>query len=461
MPEIQGLEWSDSFTYFWNPVTDETFRVSDDSVEEFAGDAWTATTVEKGDIVRLPQVDSIDTLNTIVASAADATPAAEALPEGAGGRFRIPVVIPEGVPSGDRRVVRNGALDFKEPPMPLMWQRQTSEGHNNSVTVGKITSIERLSTGGLGNAEGVFDTHADAVEAARQVREKFLTGVSGDLDMFEAELAVDEAGSESIDIQKGRLVGATLVAKPAFQEAYIEFISDEQVILASAGPMTPPAEWFNDPGLSEATRLSVTDDGRVYGHIATWGTSHLGNPSVKPPRSRSNYKHFNAKPLRVSTGRDVLVGQLTLAGGHADLHLSAKTAVEHYDNTQSAVADVIAGEDEFGIWVAGAMRPDVTDFQVRAFRASDPSGDWRQIDGALELVAVCQVNVPGFPVARTLVASGEPLALVAAGADMYRSEAPTLQSIVASLTNRLETLETAERARRITALRDKISRLRR
>jgi len=78
---------------------------------------------------------------------------------------------------------------------------------------------------------------------------------------------------------------------------------------------------------------------------------------------------------------------------------------------------VVAGEDAHGIWVAGALRPDVTPSQIRAFRASSPSGDWRPINGRLELVAVCQVSVPGFPIARAITASGGvPGALVAAGA---------------------------------------------
>lgn len=362
-----------------------------------------------------------------------------------GGRFRIPIVIPEGVPSGDRRLFVADSLEFKEPPMPLLWQKVSDEGHNGSVTVGRIDKIERLETGGLGNAEGVFDTHADAVEAARQVKEKFLTGVSGDVDQFKAELTMDEDGEESITIHHGRLVAATLVAKPAFQEATIEFVSEdgeEPVILASAGPLHPDRAWFNNPNLEGPTRLTVTDDGRVFGHIATWDTKHMANSNITPPKSRSNYKYFNAKPLRLSDGEDILVGQLTLAGGHADLNLDARRAAAHYDNTESAVADVVAGEDQFGIWVAGAMRPTVSETQIRAFRASDPSGDWRMTDDGLELIACCQVNVPGFPVARTMVAAGQQLALVAAGADLYRtSREENLAAMVASLNSRLSVLE--------------------
>lgn len=329
--------------------------------------------------------------------------------------------------------------------MPLLWQKISDDGHKGSVVVGRIDKVERLESGGLGNAEGVFDTHEDAVEAARQVREKFLTGISGDVDQFEAELTVDAGGAEAITIHHGRLVAATLVAKPAFQEATIEFVTEEgeePVILASAGPLHPEREWFANPKLNEPTRLTVTDDGRVFGHIATWDTKHMANPNIVPPKSRSNYKYFNAKPLRCADGEDLMVGQLTLAGGHADLRLDHRRAAAHYDNTESAVADVIAGEDEFGIWVAGAMRPTVSDAQIRAFRASDPSGDWRMTDDGLELVAVCQVNVPGFPVARTMVASGQQMALVAAGADLYRVETPEdLAAVVASLNERLSVIE--------------------
>jgi hypothetical protein len=138
--------------------------------------------------------------------------------------------------------------------------------------------------------------------------------------------------------------------------------------------------------------------------------------ATRPPRSKSKYAYFHTGVVRTAEGKDVPVGQLTLAGGHASLHASAEQAAKHYDDTASAIADVHAGEDDYGIWVAGSLRPDVTEAQIRALRASAPSGDWRPIGGSLELVAVCQVNVPGFPIARAMVASGKVMALVAAGA---------------------------------------------
>jgi hypothetical protein len=117
--------------------------------------------------------------------------------------------------------------------------------------------------------------------------------------------------------------------------------------------------------------------------------------------------------------------------------------VKHYDDTASALIDVAAGEDQYGIWVAGALRPEATPNQVRALRASAPSGDWRPINNTLELVAVCQVNVPGFPIARTMVAGGQMTALVAAGASTL---ARMRESKVDQLESRLFAMEQAELA---------------
>lgn len=229
-------------------------------------------------------------------------------------------------------------------------------------------------------------------------------------------------------------------------EGIYEEISDDYdyqlaTIAASAAPIVPPKSWFKNPELTGPTPLNITDDGRVFGHIAAWQTSHIGMPgrNVKPPRSASQYAYFRNGVLRTDEG-DIQVGQLTLAGGHASLSASAEEAIKHYDDTDSAVADVVAGEDEFGIYVAGALRPDVTPRQIRAFRASSPSGDWRPINGRLELVAVCNVNVPGFPIARAITASsGVPGALVAAGA-AYLAELKET-SKMEELDNRLRAIE--------------------
>jgi hypothetical protein len=189
-------------------------------------------------------------------------------------------------------------------------------------------------------------------------------------------------------------------------------------LTAGGYPVKPPSVWFDNPQLSSLTPLTIDDNGRVFGHIAAWHTSHIGMAGgVKPPRSKSNYAYYRTGVVKCDDGKLVDVGQITLTGGHAPLNAGVSRAVAHYDDTASAIMDVAAGEDKHGIWVAGALRPEVSDAQLRSIRASSVSGDWRPINGKLELVAVCAVNAPGFPIPRARVASGAPIAMVAAGTE--------------------------------------------
>lgn len=372
-----------------------------------------------------------------------------------GASFRIPLLVPEETESGDGRKFKSGSISVRELPIPLLWQIKTGSGHDGSVVVGRIDYLERIE-GGMGNAYGVFDTGPYGREAERLVANGFLRGVSVDLDQFEAkedkkpkkDMAEDDSaqefGKDKLTINKARIMAATIVAKPAFQECSIsidegdqedlvtpedgiyeesmEDFADLEPVTASGFlkadvPMLPPADWFKDPCLTKPTPLTVDEYGRIYGHIAAWNVNHIGLPrATKPPRSRSKYAYFHTGVVRTEDGTDVPVGQLTLAGGHAPLNADAASAAKHYDDTASAVADIHVGEDKYGIWCAGSIRPGLDEMQIRALRASAPSGDWRPINGSLELVAVCQVNVPGFPTARAMVASGKILALVAAGA---------------------------------------------
>jgi hypothetical protein len=187
---------------------------------------------------------------------------------------------------------------------------------------------------------------------------------------------------------------------------------------------TLPAAWFADPELTAPTPVTVTEEGRVFGHIAQWGTCHTGlglsinrgDECTAAPPSATNYAYFRTGVIDTDQG-EIPVGNLTMGIGHANDKASAMGAIAHYDNTDAVVADVVTGEDEFGIWFSGAMRPNLTPEQIRSFKASNLSGDWRRIGGDLELVAALAVNVPGFPVPRLSLAAaaGVQTALVAAG----------------------------------------------
>lgn len=418
-----------------------------------------------------------------------------------GAEFIIPLLLPLGIESGDSRIIDEAAtVLLRNMPITLLWQFKTAQGHDGSVIVGRIDSAEVTPTG-VRNARGVFDLGPWGREAERMVRAGMLRGISADMDKFEAQEEVTLAEKENegdpsvieakrVVVNQTRIMAATLVAKPAFQECQIFLLEDlytveegstvipdgiyvddmdplnaEAIVaagyIAESIPVAPPKDWFGNPSLSGPTPLTVTDDGRVYGHIASWSTNHIAySRATPPPRSRSGYRYFTTGVLRTAEGDDVNVGQLTLAGGHAGLEFSAREAVKHYDDTGSAIADVAAGEDQFGIWVSGALRPGTTPEQVRVFRASAPSGDWRPIHGQLELVAVCQVNVPGFPVARSMVAGGQVTALVAAGAATLAQMKSDPISEMAARLEKLEQFTTAELVAKAAPVREKFAAIR-
>lgn len=192
-----------------------------------------------------------------------------------------------------------------------------------------------------------------------------------------------------------------------------------ETIVASGAISRPPSGWFTNPNLTGPTALTVTEEGRVYGHLATWGTCHIGSPGecVTPPHSATGYVYFHVGSLLTDEGDDLAVGRITLNTRHAGTDLAASATLAHYEHTGLAAADVRAGEDEHGIWVAGAVRSRLSDDDRHALKASPLSGDWRRIGGNLELVAALAVNTPGFPIPRPsgLVASGQQVSLVASG----------------------------------------------
>lgn len=188
--------------------------------------------------------------------------------------------------------------------------------------------------------------------------------------------------------------------------------------LVEAEEKRPPKEWFQNPGLKVPVGITITDEGRVYGHAAQWGECHVGfdDLCVTPPVEDS-HPYFMTGEVITADDTRITVGQITVATGHAPLSMRASRAAEHYDNTGSVVADVVVGNDEVGIWVAGAIRPHAETARVHDLRAAGRvSGDWRRIGGELRMVGLLGVNVPGFALrTRARVASGVPQALIAAG----------------------------------------------
>lgn len=191
-------------------------------------------------------------------------------------------------------------------------------------------------------------------------------------------------------------------------------------LVAAVAPVD--ASFFKRRELENPRVGLVVDDDAVYGYIAQWNVCHIGQPEgagtcTMAPPSSSNYGMFRTGTVQTTEG-PVAVGQLTMSTGHANTWDSARAAASHYDDTGAAIADVVCGEDSFGIWFAGRIRPSATDEQRYELAASGRlSGDWRPVGGRYEMIAALVVNVPGFPIPEVAIAASASGvgAIVAAG----------------------------------------------
>ena len=373
------------------------------------------------------------------------------------------VLAVEGIVTSDGRYLMPGKIDHRDLPLSLMAQNVTAEGHEGAFAAGKITSIRREERPDLGKnavaiiGQGVFSSDEDGQRAQALLAEEVLRHVSIDFAPTETYMldpeSLEPIGEEDLGLEQllsgefvrgfeGKIMGATLCAFSAFEDATMQIVeTPEKVVVASAfamrkaltasaaglAPLSPPYEWFFETEPNHPCPLTVTAEGKVFGHLALWNQCHRsGSPGVceMAPRSRSGYAYFHTGAVTTEDGRKVNVGRLTVGdGGHASTspYLGTQGAIEHYDKTGTVAAFVRAVDGVHGIWLSGAVRSDCPAEKVRDMEANPPSGDWRSEKGRLELCAALAVPVAGFPVPRyeaALVSSGQEervMALVASG----------------------------------------------
>lgn len=195
--------------------------------------------------------------------------------------------------------------------------------------------------------------------------------------------------------------GMALVASGALQGEPAPLVT---IVASARSERAPyPAEWFQDPGFTKVTPLHVDKaTGRVWGHIASWKSCHIGVEGVcrKPPHSASGYANFIHGVVDTTTGVQP-VASLTYGIGHANPRKRAAAATAHYDQTDAVWAHVNVGEDKHGIWYAGVVRPGTPDHVIDDVRAIGAlSGDWRYFPRfGLDMIAAVSVNTPGYSLA--------------------------------------------------------------
>lgn len=331
-------------------------------------------------------------------------------------------------------------------------------------------------------ADVVFDTSPQAREAERLVREAKLAGISADVGNVTSKLEVlamgdDGSPSDWLEtVERGEIIGGTLVPMPAFGEARIvvnpdetltawllpegEATSDHRLINEGAlewrdpaplmfNPQTserhqgaifvgnlsnfqrspevlvaaiaPVAEHFTDPMLPAVTKPHL-EDGRYVGHGAQWGTCHMAlSGCVTPPETKTGYAVARWKEIDGVAG--VPIYKHPDGDIHAPGHLTLEETRAWYDEHCSLEGLAEVGDDTFGIWMAGDANPEIDGMFV--------SGDWRLNDGNLELVAFLACDRPAFPLA--LVAADQQTSLVAAGVVTETAEPDQTLEVVRTL----------------------------
>ena len=454
-------------------------------------------------------------------------------------------IIPEGIPSGDRRMIAEGALTWRVLPLPLMLMKENAEGHDGSVLAGSILELDRVGHEIVGR--GRFDSGPDGQEAKRLLKERTLRGVSADIDSVVIEFRDPVTGgpvdmedvifgeAEALEVLiEGRIMGATLTPFPAFQEAHIVVLDpttargdaavaavvaaggeydgshdvwrvhtpaafalagqevaapERPAVVAAAGeiPINPPGEWFELQDDGERA-FEVDAEGRCYGLAIEWDTCHIGQGRRCLNASdfqRDGFSHFYAGGKRVLTdsGELVEVGTIYADTVHPNLLMEASDAQAFYAHTGCALADVRLYETSRGIVAAGAMRPDVSPIEARAFRGSDVSPDWRWIQeprgrGRHRLIGLLACNVSAFLVEAVAASAGaapgsaratfttdeDATPIAAVGLGMVRKRRVPDAETVAALEDRIvqleigyESLASWARPARAAAAREKLA----
>lgn len=171
-------------------------------------------------------------------------------------------------------------------------------------------------------------------------------------------------------------------------------------------------EFFEYPKLDGPTPMTVTENGRIYGHVRLNGTcfqygggAGKGPRCIEPPASACNYGKFRVHGAKMEDGSILAVGALTFGDGHVSRG-SLEASRAHYDNVSTVAAKVVAGRDQWGDWISGEV---VDEYRAKAYDLllSPLSGHWEpdaDNNNYLEMLAAHIVVTPGYSVPR-IVAS--------------------------------------------------------
>lgn len=276
----------------------------------------------------------------------------------------------------------------------------------------------------------------DLVDGSRQIVPRAVFAVAAVLQGARGGTTIPEADQDAM-----KTVVSGLYARMAKEfdddTIVVPWAEESAALLASltaAAPAYDPA-LFADPQLPKVTPITITDDGEVFGHVATHDTCHVGIPGqcVTAPFSGRGYHDFHRYAVPSTGGDPIEVGRITTGLGqfvcsckrcrgsnddHACLQLTAAGAIAHHDK-MSTVAWVRVGEDTTNnaIWIHGVLNPAAGVDDIASLAKARVSGDWRPVGSRSELVEVLSLTKEraGFPLPHVRLLAGQAAVLTAAG----------------------------------------------
>lgn len=364
----------------------------------------------------------------------------------------------------DGRLIKSEGFGVRDLPLSFSALFTTAHGMpGEAVIVGSMDEVTVEPDGRVWGQGWLLD-EPDARRTGRLLQAGALRGNSVELSASKVALSLSEDDELLQDYVESKISATTVVANPAMEQCTVtlnvpdydfgetamaeanamagemaSFTDLAPAVFTAAAPVLelPAAYNFAQPEFTAPSPVREVE-GLVQGHVALWDTPHLGDSRIRPPHSATDYAYFATGEVLTDEGM-VATGRLVIGSDHPDLSLDWRASLDEYAATCLAWADVAIGEDDFGIWVSGIVRPGVDPTVLHAARASGVSGDWRRIGGNLELVAVLSVNGPGFPVPAAFMDGDRMTAIAGFGVEVASPEM-SLEEAVRVLTSTTQTL---------------------
>lgn len=162
----------------------------------------------------------------------------------------------------------------------------------------------------------------------------------------------------------------------------------------AAGPASRKAEFYAKQELDVYTKLTITAEGQITGHIAAWNACHRTfTQRCVTPTYQTEFDDFHQGEVLLDDGSKMRVGAITMAEGHG---MTLEKYTKLLEDLSAQLGTVRLYADDHGIQACGQVHPDIEPEQLARVLAGSPSGDWRLTDGDWLLHAIAYVNVPGY-----------------------------------------------------------------